>query len=86
MTEQSSKKQKTSENQVEQLKRYTTIVCDTGDIEAIRKYMPQDATTNPSLIYKAATMPEYSNLIDSAIEYGKGDIVNVMVSYSKSHF
>lgn len=79
MTEQATKKQKTSENQVEQLKRYTTIVCDTGDIEAIRKYKPQDATTNPSLIYKAATMPEYSSLIDDAISYGKGDIVNVMV-------
>jgi transaldolase len=80
MTEQVTKKQKTSpENQVEQLKRYTTIVCDTGDIEAIRKYKPQDATTNPSLIYKAATMPEYSSLIDDAISYGKGDIVNVMV-------
>ena len=78
MTEQETKKQKTSENQVDQLKRYTTIVCDTGDIEAIRKYKPQDATTNPSLIYKAATMPEYSALIDDAVSYGKGNIVNVM--------
>jgi len=50
----------------------TTIVADTGDIDAIRRLQPTDATTNPSLIYKAATFPQYKALIDSAIAYGKG--------------
>ena len=79
-----AKKQKTEGelSQLEQLKKLTTIVADTGDIEAIRKFKPQDATTNPSLIYKAATMPVYSNLVDSAVESGKGDLEKVMVSCS----
>lgn len=74
MSEPESKKLKLEENQVEQLKKLTTIVADTGDIDAIRKFKPQDATTNPSLIYKAATMPAYSKLLDDAISYGKGDV------------
>jgi len=73
-----NKRQKTGENQVEQLKRLTTIVADTGDIEAIRKFKPQDATTNPSLIFKAATMPAYSSLIDDAVKNGKGDLSTTM--------
>jgi transaldolase len=76
----SNKKQKTGENQVEQLKRITTIVADTGDIEAIRKFKPQDATTNPSLIFKAATMPAYANLVDDAIKNGNGNLATTMVS------
>mmetsp|Transcript_23607 Transcript_23607/g.31304 ORF Transcript_23607/g.31304 Transcript_23607/m.31304 type:complete len:328 (+) Transcript_23607:72-1055(+) len=72
-SEPAAKKQKT-ETQLEQLKAITTIVADTGDIEAIRKFKPQDATTNPSLIYKAAMMEEYSALVDDAVKYGKGDI------------
>lgn len=76
----SNKKQKTGENQVEQLKRLTTIVADTGDIEAIRKFKPQDATTNPSLIFKAATMPAYANLVDDAIKNGNGNLAATMVS------
>mmetsp|Transcript_28086 Transcript_28086/g.52308 ORF Transcript_28086/g.52308 Transcript_28086/m.52308 type:complete len:327 (-) Transcript_28086:364-1344(-) len=72
-----AKKQKT-ETQVDGLKSLTTIVADTGDIEAIGKYKPQDATTNPSLIYKAATMPEYAKLVDDAVEYGKGDVEVIM--------
>ncbi|MFH1439030.1 MAG: transaldolase [Candidatus Woesearchaeota archaeon] len=59
-----------SNNALEQLKQYTIIVADTGDIEAIKKYMPQDATTNPSLILKAAKMPEYQLLFDDAVQYG----------------
>lgn len=74
----SNKKQKTGENQVEQLKRITTIVADTGDIEAIRKFKPQDATTNPSLIFKAATMPAYANLVDDAIKNGNGNLATTM--------
>jgi len=56
-------------NLLESLKRYTTVVADTGDIEAINKYKPQDATTNPSLIYQAARKPEYVGLLDDAIQY-----------------
>ncbi|MCF1439426.1 MAG: transaldolase, partial [Shewanella sp.] len=58
-------------NTLEQLKSLTTIVADTGDIEAIKRYAPQDATTNPSLVLKAAQFPEYSPLIDEAIAWAK---------------
>jgi len=58
----------------DQLKKLTTVVADSGDFNAIKQYSPQDATTNPSLIYKAALMPEYSSLVDEAILYGKGDV------------
>lgn len=58
-------------NTLEQFKSITTIVADTGDIEAIKRYQPQDATTNPSLILKAAQIPEYQHLIDNAIEWAK---------------
>jgi transaldolase len=56
-------------NLLESLKRYTTVVADTGDIDAIEKYKPQDATTNPSLIYQAAQKPEYAELLDDAIQF-----------------
>jgi transaldolase len=46
-------------------------VCDSGDFATIKKYKPQDATTNPSLILAAAKKPEYAALIDKAVEYGK---------------
>src|SRR5262245_62000010 len=55
-------------NLLESLKRYTTVVADTGDFEAIAEYKPQDATTNPSLIYQAAQMPHYQNLVDEALD------------------
>ena len=51
---------------LESLKRYTTVVADTGDIEAIARHRPQDATTNPSLLYQAAQMPAYRPLVDEA--------------------
>ena len=51
---------------LESLKRYTTVVADTGDIEAIARHRPQDATTNPSLLYNAAQMPAYRHLVDEA--------------------
>ncbi|MCE5294841.1 MAG: transaldolase [Chlamydiales bacterium] len=54
-------------NQLDQLKAMTTVVADTGDIEAIREFLPTDATTNPSLIYAAAQKPEYRHLIQKAI-------------------
>ena len=57
--------------QLEQLRKLTTVVADTGDIEAIAKYTPEDATTNPSLILKAAQIAEYAPLIDASIAYAK---------------
>ncbi|MGA7410621.1 MAG: transaldolase [Bryobacteraceae bacterium] len=53
---------------LESLKQYTTVVADTGDIEAIAKHKPQDATTNPSLLLHAAQMPGYRHLVDQSIE------------------
>ncbi|ROR11505.1 transaldolase [Erwinia sp. JUb26] len=54
-------------NQLEQLKQHTTIVADSGDIDSIIAYQPEDATTNPSLIYKAAQLPQYQALITEAV-------------------
>ncbi|MCX9039431.1 transaldolase [Citrobacter portucalensis] len=56
-------------SQLDELKRLTTVVSDSGDIDAVRRFKPQDATTNPSLILKAAAIPHYRNLIDDAIEF-----------------
>ena len=52
----------------ESLKKYTVVVADTGDIEAIARHRPQDATTNPSLLYYAAQMPAYRHLVEKATE------------------
>ena len=54
-------------SQLDQLKRYTRVVADTGDFGSLQQYSPQDATTNPSLIYKAAQMPAYKQLVDKAV-------------------
>lgn len=59
------------QNQLEQLRAITTIVIDTGDIQAIEKYKPTDATTNPSLILSAAQNPHYKPLIEEAVKYAK---------------
>ncbi|MFP2770797.1 transaldolase [Oceanisphaera sp. KMM 10153] len=59
-----------------QLRTLTTVVADTGDIEAIRKYQPQDATTNPSLILKAAQIPEYKSLLIEAVNWAKSQSHN----------
>ena len=83
--EPETKKQKTEENgttnksALEALKDLSVIVADTGDIASIEQYKPTDATTNPSLIYKAAVMPEYAKLVEDAIAYGKGDVETTMV-------
>lgn len=58
-------------NQLASLREITTVVADTGDIEAIKKYQPVDATTNPSLLLKAAQMEQYKPLIDDAISWAK---------------
>ena len=53
--------------QLDQLKQFTTVVADTGDFASLKQFAPRDATTNPSLILKAAQMPEYQFLVDKAI-------------------
>jgi transaldolase len=58
-------------SKLDQLKTMTTVVADTGDFEAIAEYKPQDATTNPSLLYKAAQMPPYRHLVEDAVAFGK---------------
>jgi transaldolase len=52
---------------LDSLKRFTTVVADTGDIEAMRQFRPQDATTNPSLLLKAAQQPQYRPLVEAAL-------------------
>ena len=59
-------------NQLDQLKQFTTVVADTGDFESIRQFSPQDATTNPSLIFKAVSQPEYAPLLDQAVAEREG--------------
>jgi len=56
---------------LEQLKKFTVVVADTGDFQSIKKYQPQDSTTNPSLILTASQKPEYNHLVEEAINYGK---------------
>ncbi|MBA6292861.1 transaldolase [Colwellia sp. MB3u-70] len=58
-------------SQLSQLKAMTTVVADTGDIEAIAKFQPQDATTNPSLLLKAASLANYQQLLASAVAWAK---------------
>ncbi|ELQ6224635.1 transaldolase [Cronobacter turicensis] len=58
-------------NQLDGIKQFTTVVADSGDIESIRNYQPQDATTNPSLLLKAASLEHYQHLFTDALEYGK---------------
>jgi transaldolase len=53
---------------LESLKKYTTVVADTGDIDSIANYKPQDATTNPSLLYHAAQQPQYAHLVEAALQ------------------
>jgi transaldolase len=56
-------------NLLESLKRYTAVVADTGDFEAIAEHKPQDATTNPSLLFQAAQKPHYQHLVDEALDF-----------------
>src|SRR5580692_10328841 len=58
-------------NQLDQLKQFTKVVADSGDFATIKEFAPQDATTNPSLILKAAVMPAYKELVAKAIAEGK---------------
>lgn len=58
-------------NQLQALRDITTVVADTGDIEAIKKYQPVDATTNPSLLLKAAEMEQYRSHLENAVAWAK---------------
>lgn len=58
---------------LDSLKRLTTVVADTGDIDAMARYRPQDATTNPSLLLKAAQLPQYRPLVDQALRDAERD-------------
>ena len=60
-----------SSTQLDQLKTFTTVVADTGDFASLKEYAPQDATTNPSLILKAAQMPEYASVVAKAVSDAK---------------
>src|ERR1700704_512452 len=62
-----AEEKKTKLNQLEQLKKFTIVVADTGDFESIKDYKPQDATTNPSLIYAATQKEKYAHLLDEVI-------------------
>ncbi|MFT7245649.1 MAG: transaldolase [Candidatus Azotimanducaceae bacterium] len=67
-------------NKLDQLKQMTDVVADTGDIEAIARYKPEDATTNPSLLLKAVQLPAYKNLFDevrqwAAAQTGSSEVV-----------
>lgn len=57
-------------NVLTQLKTMTTVVADTGDFDTIKAYRPTDATTNPSLVYAAAQLPQYHNLVEEAMAFG----------------
>ncbi|MFC3092659.1 transaldolase [Alteromonas sediminis] len=64
-------------NQLDALRDITTVVADTGDIEAIKKYQPVDATTNPSLLLKAAALPQYASLIQESVDWAKSQSADI---------
>ncbi len=67
MTTAVAEEKKTKLNQLEQLKKFTKVVADTADFESIKEFKPQDATTNPSLVYAATQKPEYAHLLDEVL-------------------
>jgi transaldolase len=73
---------------LDQLKTMTDIVADTGDIEAIRNYHPLDATTNPSLLYKAAELPQYETLLQQAIDSAQKNALGIeqQISLAMDYF
>ena len=62
------------QNLLEQLRQYTVVVADTGDIEAMEKFRPQDATTNPSLITAAAQLPQYQPIVDGVLKESRDEL------------
>ncbi len=73
----------TAVSQLDQLKQFTTVVADTGDFESIRKYAPQDATTNPTLIFKAVQLPEYKPLLEKAVADNRGSSLSGAALHKK---
>ena len=61
-------------SQLESLRRLTKVVADSGDIDAIAKYRPEDATTNPTLLLKAAQMPQYQHIVEEAVRDTAGEV------------
>ena len=68
-------------NTLEQLKQYTTVVADTGDFAAMAQFLPQDATTNPSLILKAVQKPEYQPLFEAAVKANADESTNDIMDH-----
>lgn len=68
-------------NTLDQLKQYTTVVADTGDFQSIAQFLPQDATTNPSLILKAVQKPEYQPLFNATVQTHKGESVGDIMNH-----
>src|SRR5881275_2302662 len=62
-----AEEKKTKLNQLEQLKKFTKVVADTADFESMKEFKPQDATTNPSLVYAATQKPEYAHLVEEVM-------------------
>src|SRR5947199_9411672 len=62
-----AEEKKTKLNQLEQIKKFTKVVADTADFESIKDFKPQDATTNPSLVYAATQKPEYARLLEEVL-------------------
>lgn len=67
-------------SQLEQLRALSSVVADTGDIEAIARFQPLDATTNPSLLLKAAALPAYAPLLDASLAQARGDDAEARVA------
>jgi transaldolase len=68
-------------NQLDALKKYTTVVADTGDFKQLAQFQPQDATTNPSLILKAVQKPEYAPLLSESVAAHKGQSLDVVMDH-----
>src|SRR5581483_1260199 len=73
---QMEKPASTGLNQLDQLKKFTVVVADTGDYGVLKQYTPRDATTNPSLILKAVEKPEYKSVVDKVLAGGKNKSVH----------
>lgn len=71
MSKSEYKEEDQMSNKLKKLKQLTVVVADTGEIAQIKKHKPQDATTNPSLLFKAAELPDYQDLVKDAVNFGK---------------
>jgi transaldolase len=70
------KKTETNLNQLDQLKKFTKVVADTADFESMKEFRPQDATTNPSLVYAATQKPEYAHLLEDVLADRKKSVLS----------